>query len=491
MTTMEGFLDKHSPKVGGGWQKRWFVLRDGRLSYFKLQDARSMFDEMDADKSGFLDSGEVAALCKKMGRKMNGKEVATAMGEMDKDGNDQVEFDEFERWWSLHGGKGAKDRTSAKDSIDLSAVIALAAAAARGINLTSPDLGDGARTYTLRAATPELRQQWLTALKTVCPESAFQDTTNMTNREAKELAAKVASKVGVMAPILAGHDGSGTKEGFLEKLSPAKTGGWQQRWFVLGEGKLAYFKTKDAKSMFIEMDIDHSGFLDGNEVANLCKKMGKKLSSKEVASAMKEMDQDGSGEVDFAEFSKWWETNGGKSAKAKEAKDAIDITTLQGLTGVGTRELVLVTSARTYRLRADSSVLTQEWLAALKFVAPEAAWYDFEVTFTEEGSLGMGLHVHEGSPTIKHVVKGSQAQRNHQEVTVGLRIQRIGGVDVTGKEYDDVITIIKGAGRPLTVNFLYQHDYHEAQAAIKAVCAAAAPPPAAAAAPVLSYCPAR
>jgi hypothetical protein len=93
----EGFLSKQSPKAGGGWQRRWFVL-DGpaaTLSYFKEKDARTLFDELDADGSGFLDSGEVEELCKQMGRKLGKKELAKAMAEIDADGNDEVSFSEF------------------------------------------------------------------------------------------------------------------------------------------------------------------------------------------------------------------------------------------------------------------------------------------------------------------------------------------------------------------------------------------------------------
>jgi hypothetical protein len=111
----EGFLSKQSPKAGGGWQRRWFVL-DGpaaTLSYFKEKDARTLFDELDADGSGFLDSGEVEELCKQMGRKLGKKELAKAMAEIDADGNDEVSFSEFEAWWALNGGRAADKRKPA------------------------------------------------------------------------------------------------------------------------------------------------------------------------------------------------------------------------------------------------------------------------------------------------------------------------------------------------------------------------------------------
>ena len=93
---IEGFLDKLSPnpklaKAGKGWQKRWFVLSGGKLSYYKLEDAQTMFDRMDADKSGYLDATEVMELCKAMGMKKIKPEVITAaMAQMDTDGNNEV-----------------------------------------------------------------------------------------------------------------------------------------------------------------------------------------------------------------------------------------------------------------------------------------------------------------------------------------------------------------------------------------------------------------
>ena len=85
------------------------VMADDR----KEKDARSLFDELDADGSGFLDSGEVEELCKQMGRKLGKKELAKAMAEIDADGNDEVSFSEFEAWWALNGGRAADKRKPA------------------------------------------------------------------------------------------------------------------------------------------------------------------------------------------------------------------------------------------------------------------------------------------------------------------------------------------------------------------------------------------
>jgi hypothetical protein len=57
-------------------------------------------------------------------------------------------------------------------------------------------------------------------------------------------------------------------------------GGKQKRWLVLDpmHCTLAYYRNKDARSMFKEMDEDGSGTLDMGEVDKLCKLLGKKLS---------------------------------------------------------------------------------------------------------------------------------------------------------------------------------------------------------------------
>eukprot|EP01045_Picozoa_sp_COSAG04_P008178 COSAG04_NODE_447_length_14267_cov_17.958569_15_plen_182_part_00 len=75
-------------------------------------------------------------------------------------------------------------------------------------------------------------------------------------------------------------------------------------------------KIPTAKELFEEMDADHSGSLDQEEVAALYKKArGEDLGKKDLKKAMKEMDSDHSGEVDVEEFEAWWATNGGDLEK--------------------------------------------------------------------------------------------------------------------------------------------------------------------------------
>jgi hypothetical protein len=162
--------------------------------------------------------------------------------------------------------------------------------------------------------------------------------------------------------------------GFLSKLSPNRNGGWQERWFVLEAGKLSYYKEKDARTMFQEVDTDNSGHLDMEEVFNLCTLMGKKkLTKKEVQSAMDEMDRDGNNQVDFEEFEAWWGAHGGKAASKRAAAGVINLLgdDMRGISSVGTGQQIAINLAdRSYQLQAKTVELATIWIEKFRQTAP-------------------------------------------------------------------------------------------------------------------------
>eukprot|EP01048_Picozoa_sp_COSAG05_P003994 COSAG05_NODE_199_length_14500_cov_458.233456_3_plen_340_part_00 len=62
------------------------------------------------------------------------------------------------------------------------------------------------------------------------------------------------------------------------------------------------------RDLFNSADADGSGILDRDEVAAVLAELGCQLTRAELDKAMAELDTDGSGEVDYDEFSKWWRT---------------------------------------------------------------------------------------------------------------------------------------------------------------------------------------
>ena len=73
------------------------------------------------------------------------------------------------------------------------------------------------------------------------------------------------------------------------------------------------------RRLFNDIDESGDGTLDGNEIWRLCRDMGAELDTRELKEAMREMDADGSGEVDFDEFYAWMTQTRKHSRKLAQA----------------------------------------------------------------------------------------------------------------------------------------------------------------------------
>jgi len=134
------------------------------LSYYKQEDARTLFDQTDKDNSGLLDADEVKQLCKKMGKKVGKSDLEAAMKEMDADGSGEVDFAEFEKWWKREGGKQAKAREPA-GVIKLDEMSSVTGTGKKDIMV-----GNAERSFDLQADSNEEQIAWLEALKLAKPE---------------------------------------------------------------------------------------------------------------------------------------------------------------------------------------------------------------------------------------------------------------------------------------------------------------------------------
>lgn len=73
------------------------------------------------------------------------------------------------------------------------------------------------------------------------------------------------------------------------------------------------------RRIFNDIDESKDGTLDAREIWHLCRDMGAELDPRELQEAMREMDVDGSGEVDFEEFYSWINAPRKRSAKLAKA----------------------------------------------------------------------------------------------------------------------------------------------------------------------------
>eukprot|EP00928_Gymnodinium_smaydae_P089784 TRINITY_DN73696_c0_g1_i1.p1 TRINITY_DN73696_c0_g1~~TRINITY_DN73696_c0_g1_i1.p1 ORF type:complete len:695 (+),score=209.50 TRINITY_DN73696_c0_g1_i1:82-2166(+) len=65
------------------------------------------------------------------------------------------------------------------------------------------------------------------------------------------------------------------------------------------------------KQEFDAYDEDRSGYIDSKELKGLLEKLGEALSDEELEQAFRELDQDGSGEIEFFEFVEWFTSEDG------------------------------------------------------------------------------------------------------------------------------------------------------------------------------------
>merc|ERR1719321_257907 len=71
-----------------------------------------------------------------------------------------------------------------------------------------------------------------------------------------------------------------------------------------------FSKEAAVRKVFDELDVNGDGQLDREEVRLAAVKLGRVLSARQLDLAMKDMDTDNSGTVDFEEFSEYWSCGG-------------------------------------------------------------------------------------------------------------------------------------------------------------------------------------
>ena len=79
------------------------------------------------------------------------------------------------------------------------------------------------------------------------------------------------------------------------------------------------YKQKYVRDTFASFDTDGGGTIDPQEFWRMCKRISPTMTDADVAEALEVIDEDGDGEITFAEFEKWW--NGDYAAELREAHE--------------------------------------------------------------------------------------------------------------------------------------------------------------------------
>lgn len=225
---------------------------------------RDLFEQADTDGSGVIDRSELVVILTELGHDTDEATVDEVMKEIDKDGGGEIEFDEFNEWWSKVVSEQAIEKIKAKG----------------------------------RDPHEEYLQSYFN-------QADADGSGEIDVDELVSLMRKIGRPVrGVEAKIafsLMDEDNSGSID-FAEFKS----------WFEwMRDGDLTINR------LFDIIDKDGSGSLDQEEVGwMLSNLLGGE--APDIEAVMAEMDADASGAVDQVEFSHWWmlqQVQGGATRK--------------------------------------------------------------------------------------------------------------------------------------------------------------------------------
>eukprot|EP01047_Picozoa_sp_COSAG01_P004196 COSAG01_NODE_136_length_24438_cov_243.426711_6_plen_1982_part_00 len=277
---------------------------------------RALFDHIDEDESGMLDTHEVSwALATAFEGKLNplATKVAVdeAIKEMDADGGGTIDFDEFVEWCIHHPEhtqrmihallstpkeeidkqdilQSGDEPTQAPPPLPTASVKAPPTVNTLPGEATTDSAAAGTSAPTGTSGGSD-RMNWRSAIRMV---DAWWTPEDLEKAYDEAAGAQCVAVEGILQAICAAVDQ--TVGGDVGILSAAKAS--DPEWL-------------QAKVMFDQLDEDHSGILDADEVQNLTGALGMIMDSEELEYAMREMDQDGSGAVDFDEFFTWWKAH--------------------------------------------------------------------------------------------------------------------------------------------------------------------------------------
>jgi len=106
---MNKFLDVFCPDPPGLRRELSKPVKPEELKV--MEDA---FKKFDKSGDGKLNLNELQAMCSELGKKLNDQQARAAMKQLDRNGDETVDFDEFVLWWTCTPGLGGYDHVALK-----------------------------------------------------------------------------------------------------------------------------------------------------------------------------------------------------------------------------------------------------------------------------------------------------------------------------------------------------------------------------------------
>jgi hypothetical protein len=231
----------------------------------------------------------------------------------------------------------------------------------------------------------------------------------------------------------------------------------------------------DIRVMFNDIDTDKSGFLDRNEAKVLMLKLFPGMNDVDFEAAFINMDDDGSEEVDFYEFSDWWKKERAAGRVNDHGRD----------TNYAARQAAMEESKRWIEQETrdfmddddDDDDESTRWDddARNRFGSQPAV-----VNFTEPGPLGFTYKTNaEGRLEITEIAEGGQAWRKGDKFMIGHVITNVQGIGVQNSKHGIeqlrkckttrplMLSVETSAGRSMTAERYVPAHVQDAVAAAK------------------------
>lgn len=269
--------------------------------------ARRMFAMVDADGSGALDKGEVAVLCAELGLgELSASELDAAMFEMDDDRSGTVNFGEFLQWWKRRQARDAEGRLAWSQPDELGSP-------------KSPRSTTSAAEPPPGEASPRARRKVRRmSVVAMAEEQIEQESTSFYQSDAdrKEHLAKVSEARAANRAL--------ARENSRKRNKDVSCTCFREARARRARAKLDKNDPRvQCRKMFDQIDDDGSGTLSVDEIPKLARMLGIKLTPEQTEQALKEMDDDASGSVDFEEFFQWFHNAGGEDSDSAKFEDTV------------------------------------------------------------------------------------------------------------------------------------------------------------------------
>ena len=306
----------------------------------QLEALREQFDEADADNSQSIDANELMTVCQKLGENLSMKQVQQLIAEVDDDQSGEIEWEEYllvmgkKRDEAMKKGSGLFQKMSmrANEAAKRKQEKIQQAQLAKEAEFAQSDILR--QEAVKRAAIKKAEEQ-----KIIMERNIIKEEEAMVRVEGVEIEKEMILRQKAMEmrqkEMLGTHRAAEQQQLIWEQAEQkklrteanAERSAWmrQQKETVEEQERVEAEKVRSVKRVakarraeierkftrvqlealreqFEEADTDNSQSIDANELMMVCKKLGENISMNQVIELIAEVDDDGSGEIEWEEY---------------------------------------------------------------------------------------------------------------------------------------------------------------------------------------------